>query len=649
MPSMRAATAVLLGLTTLSGCNPDPYPTEEGKILHLGTQALPKSMDPPQISDAYSGLLASQVYEGLLMYHPFARPYVLMPSLAAAMPEISDDSLVYTFRLKEGVRFADDPSFPEGAGREVTAHDFLYAFKRFSHPNTRAKGWWLFDGKIEGLNAWREQLQADIEAAREGGEEIAPDALWGLERPVPGFEVVDDYTLRFHLSAPYPQFLWVLAMSYTSVYPQEAVEHYGDEFRNHPVGTGPFRLVEYNPVYRAVYTRNENFREAFFPDPVNNEADRWLGWEDDVAAGWVSDPGARIPLLDGIEVRFIQEGQPRWLYFKNGHLDTLIPPKDNMTEAVVQGSLSPEFEERGIRLNPVTELGTVYMCMNTEDTLLSNVDVRRALALAFDHRWAVDNLYAGQATVSTSLIPRGVSGFVDYHPYHRDDGGSQLDRAREQLALAGYPGGVDPATGEPLRLRFESSGTSVAARHFSARFTDEMRRIGIEVDVVVNTFPQMIEKMRNKNFQLASLAWGFDYPDAQNILQLLYGPNKAPGINTSNFDDPVFNELYERAERMEDGPERTALYEDMSRIVSEQVPWVTRVHRIRQNLQQPWLENFKYTMVHDQYMRYADIDLPQRERLVSEWNRPVRWPLLVFLSVFMGLVAFTVRSGQEAS
>jgi ABC-type transport system substrate-binding protein len=198
-------------------------------------------------------------------------------------------------------------------------------------------------------------------------------------------------------------------------------------------------------------------------------------------------------------------------------------------------------------------------------------------------------------------------------------------------------------------MRFEGSGTSVANRHFAARFTDEMRRLGIEVDVIVNTFPQMIEKMRNKNFQMASLAWGFDYPDAQNILQLLYGPNKAPGINASNFDDPAFNELYERSERMEDGPERTALYEEMARIVSDQVPWVTRVHRIRQNLQQPWLENFKFTNVHNQYMRYVDIDLAERERLVSAWNRPVRWPLLVLLAVFAGLVGLAARSGREAS
>ena len=141
---------------------------------------------------------------------------------------------------------------------------------------------------------------------------------------------------------------------------------------------------------------------------------------------------------------------------------------------------------------------------------------------------------------------------------------------------------------------------------------------------------------------------GGDLPpwDAENLLQLLYGPNKSPGINASNFDNAAFNALYERAATMEDGPERTALYQEMSTIISDEVPWVTRAHRIRQNLQQPWLENFKYTGVTDQYIRYADIDLPERQRLVEEWNRPVRWPLVVVLG-FIALVVGTVLSNRE--
>ncbi|MEL6343679.1 MAG: ABC transporter substrate-binding protein [Myxococcota bacterium] len=630
----------------LLGCNPDPYPGESGKILHVGLRLLPQSMDPTQVSDEGSGVLASQVYEGLLMYHPFARPYQLMPALAAEMPEVSDDQLTYTFRLRDDIVFSDDPCFAGGTGRAVTASDFEYVFKRFAHPHARAKGWWLFDGKIQGLNAWRDGLRADIEAARGRGEEIGTTELWGLNRPVSGFEVVDDRTFRFHLTKPYPQFLWVLAMNYTAVYPHEAVAWYGDEFRNHPVGTGPFRLKSFNPVYRAVFERNPDYRPLRVPDPENTLSERWDGWEADRAAGLLQDAGATVPLLDGIEVRFILEDQPRWLYFQSGYLDFLNPPKDNTAQAVPRGDLSDELKQRGVRLQPETELGTVYTCLNTEDPLLSNVDVRRALALAFDHAWTVDNLYAGQAVVARTLIPPGVAGHVDHHPYHADDGRAQLARAREFLAKAGYAGGIDPKTGSPLRVRFESSGSSVTQRQFANRFVDDMRRLGVETDVIVNTFPQMIQKMRNKNFQIAGLAWGFDYPDAQNILQLLYGPNKSPGVNASNFDNASFNRLYEAAALLPDGPERTALYEQMSQIISDEVPWITRAHRIRQNLQQPWLQGFKYTSVHDQYYRYADVDVEQRATLVATWNRPVRWPVAVFLMGFIGLIVASVMQGR---
>ena len=247
------------------GCSPNPYPGETGRILHVGLRVLPKSFDPPQIEDESSGKISAPIYEGLLSYHPFARPYTLQPSLAASLPEVSEDALTYTFHLKRGVTFHDNECFEDGQGREMVAEDVLWAWKRFAHPSTHSKGWWLFDGKVEGLNEWRDTLKADITKARENGEEVGP--LWGIERDVPGFEWIDEYTLRIHLAKPYPQFLWVLAMQYTSVYPKEAVEHYGDQFRNNPVGTGPFMMKEYNPVYRAVFMANPDYREVRFPTP----------------------------------------------------------------------------------------------------------------------------------------------------------------------------------------------------------------------------------------------------------------------------------------------------------------------------------------------------------------------------------------------
>ncbi|MEZ5990646.1 MAG: ABC transporter substrate-binding protein [Planctomycetota bacterium] len=645
--SFRTVLAALsLGLPLLVGCSPDPYPGEHGKILHVSLRLMPKSFDPTEIEEEGSGKCAAHVYDGLLMYHPFARPYRLMPALAEAMPEVSEDRRTYTFRLRKGVRFQDDPCFPDGKGREVTAEDFVWCFKRFAHPVVNTPGWWLFDGWVEGLDAYRRQVDEERNALLAEGKDV-PE-LYGIDRDVAGVRAVDRYTLQLRLTRPYPQFLWVLAMPYTSAYPKEAVAYYRDEFRNHPVGTGPFQVTEYNPVYRAVYRRNPTYREDYFPDPRDKPEERWEGWEEDEAEGLLVNAGKRMPLLDGMEIRFILEDQPRWLYFKAGYSDFLNPPKDNVAEAIPGGDLSDEMKARGTRLRPWPELGTVYSCLNCKDPVLANVELRRAMALAFDHKWTVDNLYAGQAIVATSLIPPGVAGFDPaYHPYHSEDGRPRIAEARRHLAAAGYPGGRDPATGRPLRITLSNAAGSKTAEDFGIRFRDEMKELGIEVDIARMTFPQLTEVMRKADFQVAGLAWGFDYPDAQNILQLLYGPNKAPGINRANFENAEFDRLYEQAAVMEDSPERTRLYVRMAHIVADEVPWITRTHRIRPNLQQPWLTGFKYTETSYQFWRYSDVDAEARGRLVLEWNKPVRWPLAVLGALFAAFLVWTLNQGRR--
>ncbi len=648
---MRRVTAAVLASAVMllgAACSPNPYPGETGKILHVSLRLHPKSFDPPSIEEEGSGKCAAHVYDGLLMYHPFARPYKLIPALAKSMPEVSADQLTYTFELKRGLKFCDDPCFTatDGKSREVTAEDFVWCFKRFGHPRTQAKGWWLFDGKILGFNEWREARKNDVRALFAAHQPIDP--LVGIEKPVAGITALGRYKLRLRLTKPYPQLLWVLAMPYASVYPHEAIAYYKDEYRNHPVGTGPFRVKRFNPVYRVVHERNANFRDEWFPDPRNKPEDRIEGWDwqADEKRGLLKNAGKKLPLLDGMEIRFILEDQPRWLYFNAGYSDFLNPPKDNTEEAIVGGELSDEMKARGVRVDPWPELGTVYAALRTDDPVLSNVQLRRAMALAYDHAWTVKHLYGGQAIVATSLIPPGVAGYdPDYHPYHRSDGKAQLDKAREYMIKAGYPGGINPKTGKRLRLTFDNSGAGATQKQFAERFKHEMRQIGIDVVELVNTFPQLVEKMRTRNYQVTSLAWGFDYPDAQNILQLLYGPNEAPGINRTNFKNAEFDRLYEKASVLEDGPERTKLYVRMAHIVGDEVPWITRTHRIRQNLQHAWLSGFRYTETSYQYWRYADVDVQLRNASVEEWNKPTWWPVWVLALSFVALVGSAVLGG----
>ena len=196
MHKLRLVVATLLG--GLLACSPNPYPGEEGSILHVALSSTPKSLDPPMSEDSYSNKITSQIYEGLLAYHPYARPYQLVPALAADMPEVSEDQMTYTFTLRDDVVFQDDPCFPEGKGRRVTGEDFIFAFKRLAHPETKAKGWWIFDGKIEGLNEWRSKIASDIANLRAEGKEV-PE-LYGIDTPLSGIQHNDQNSEKAFLS-----------------------------------------------------------------------------------------------------------------------------------------------------------------------------------------------------------------------------------------------------------------------------------------------------------------------------------------------------------------------------------------------------------------------------------------------------------------
>jgi len=95
------------------------------------------------------------IYDTLYRYKYLARPYEIVPNLAVAMPEVSEDGLTYTFKIKKGVFYADDAAFPKGKGREVFAEDFVYSIKRHFDVANRSQGSWLWDGKIIGLNEWK--------------------------------------------------------------------------------------------------------------------------------------------------------------------------------------------------------------------------------------------------------------------------------------------------------------------------------------------------------------------------------------------------------------------------------------------------------------------------------------------------------------
>ncbi|MEK6623499.1 MAG: ABC transporter substrate-binding protein, partial [Bdellovibrionota bacterium] len=359
------------------------------KVLNLVVTAKIKGIDPIYADDRYSSNEVARVYEGLLEYHYLKRPYTLVPNLAESLPEVSADGFTYTFKIRQGVFFHDDQAFPNGKGRELVAEDFVYSFKRLADPKLQSTGWWLLDGKIKGLNEWR-----DKNASKD---------VVDYSEAIEGVQAVDKNTLRFVLKKNFPQFLYSLAMTFTVAVPREVVEFYGKEFLNHPVGTGPFILPKFEQTNKITYTKNPKFRTKLYPSEASDEYKK---------LGYLDDAGKTLPLIDKVIVTILEEDQPRWLNFQKGNLDYIGIPKDNFASALTPSrQLSDDLAKKGIQLMIEPSLDVTYTAFNHENPLFQNVKLRRAMSLAYDVNKSNELFYNGTALPAQSVIPPGIAGY----------------------------------------------------------------------------------------------------------------------------------------------------------------------------------------------------------------------------------------------
>lgn len=561
---------------------------EEREINLISPEKI-AGFDPINASDRYSGNEAGKVYEGLFEFHPLKRPYELMPNLAESLPTVSSDGLTYTFKIRKGVLFHDSPAFKDGIGRELKADDVIYSIKRLADPKLNAKGWWVLDDRLAGLNEWKTKYSTA--EATNYAEEIE------------GLKKVDDYTVQMKLKKPFPQFLYALAMPYTFIVAKEAVEHFGKEFLNYPVGTGPFILPKFEQTSMITYVRNPKFREKFYPSE---------GEEGDDKLGLLADAGKKIPLVDKINVHIIVESQPKWLSFMKAK-DDLIEVKDvNIQQSINENKdLRPEHKEKGIRMfmNPV--LDVTYFAFNHEEAIFKNKKLRQAMNLAFDRAGYNRLFHENTAFEAQGPVPPGLAGNRKEfkNPYTKYD----VEQAKKLLAEAGYPGGKGLPT---IVVQTRSDTISRQQIEF---FEKSMEKIGINIDVGMNTWPELVNKVTKKQHQMYAMAWGADYPDAENFLGLLYCPNQSPGSNGANYCNTEFDALYKTATIMQDSPERTAMYEKLNEMAALDVPWIINFHRTDIYLAQAWLKNYKHMEFNHTQFQYLNVDLEVKKQLSKKF------------------------------
>ncbi len=561
---------VLLALT--AGCARET--TDLSADVLFGETTRIRGFDPVKAGDFASALAVSRIYEGLLQYAYLERPYRLEPLLAESMPAVSPDGLTYVFALRRGIYFQDDPCFVAtgGKGRELTAADFVYSILRVADQKNASTGYWAFQDRIVGLDAFR---------AASG---TAGPTDYGL--PVAGLCAIDRYTLKITLTQPYPQILWVLTMPYAVALPCEAVEFYGNELVNHPVGTGPFMLKSWWRNYRLEYVRNLKWAESGRQDcyPLS-------GSKEDHAQGLLADAGRSLPFLKSIVEYVVADDSTKWMMFVTGRLDRFRSiSRDNWSMvATADRQLHNDLAARGVRLISQPTLEIYYVGFNMDDPVLgSNRALRQALTCAFNTAsWL--HFYDQRVIRPTCPVPAELIGGAIPERFPFD-----LARARSLLAQAGYPQGVDPKTGRRLQLTMElASADNVEIRQSSELIIDFMNKIGVAIRPIYNNKPAFFDKIERRQAQMFRLSWSADYPDAQNFLQLFYSANVSPGPNRTNYINPAFDQLYEQARLMADSPQRLALYRQLADLISEDCPWIFTHQPLAYELQQAWVANVK--------------------------------------------------------
>jgi ABC-type transport system substrate-binding protein len=603
---VSAAAVIALATVGLSGCDRSApaaaaseslTPTSPGlKVYRHTFDDAPTSLDPVQSSTIYSSWVILNAYDTLYTYKYLARPYQLKPNLADGWPEISPDLLTYTIRIKQGVLFQDDPCFPGGKGREVVAEDIVYSIKRQFDPGNRAQGAWLWQGRVAGIDAWKE-----------AGSDYLKD--------VPGLRALDRHTLRVTLTRPYPQLLDTFAQAFSAIVPREAVERYGAEFPIHPVGSGPFKLVSYDTA-RVVLDRNPHYRQ----EPVDLAAE---GYDPATQrfTGVERIQGRSPPFVDRLIIDFIKEDSPAWNSFTKGNEAQYVKLAPEKTEEVLESKspvrLRPQFAAKYQVIGGV-EAGFVYEVFNFADPNFGynpdpvrqarNKALRCAIMKAWDWKARNDSWYFGLGVVFPGMIPPAVP---EYDPdVSRETLTRDVEGARRLLRENGW-------TADNLPVLEYGNTSSIKYRMFYEQLRAWLADIGYPPAKVRNkiypTFGDINRAWRESELPIIAQGWKLDYPDAENTLQLYYGPNKAPGSNLANYQNPEYDRLYEQASVMLPSPERTALYRRMNQMLLDDCIGLASISR---TVIQLWHKNVialpDREITGGSFLKYVDV-LPEGE------------------------------------
>jgi peptide/nickel transport system substrate-binding protein len=513
--------ALVFGL--LASCNRGNDANQREKVFRYNQTGGLKTLDPALAGDRATVWATTQIFNGLFDLDENLHPY---PALAETWT-ISPDEQTYTFKIRKGVKFHNNPCFAGGIGRELKAKDFVYSFKRILDPKTASTGAWIFRSCV--------LLRSDGYAADSA------------------FVALDDYTLQVRLSRKFPPFMELLTMPYAFVVPEEAVEKYGKEFRKNPVGTGAFMLTspeQWQEGQSLTLVKNTNY------------------WKRDFN-------GNRLPYLDVVQVQFIEDANQAFREFEAGKLDFITGLPENAKDLLDNTGKIKEAYRKQYNIEKIPYMNTEYVGFQLspenygKDTShpFLNLKFRQALSYAIDREALVLSLrngigIPGVSGVTPPAIPSFDSTRVKGYTYDQR-------KALELLKEAGFAGGANVPE---IVLSTYSSDKPIA--EFLQK---QWEAIGVKVKIQQNQFVTHKDLVDNGKVNFFRGSWLGDYPDAENYFAMFYSKNLSPaGPNKTHYINKEFDKLYDEAQEKDDHDDNHFLlyeyYHKMDQMIMDAAP-----------------------------------------------------------------------------
>jgi ABC-type transport system substrate-binding protein len=681
----------------------------ENSPRHLDPTASYWSNDTPYTYQIYEPVYGYHYLKRPFVLIPKTAVEVVKPKyLDKAGQPLPDDAApeqiaesVYDIRIKPGIRFQPHPAFakdekgaylyhamkPGEIGkrrtpwdfehmgtRELVAEDYVYSLKRQATTRITTPIFGIFSEYIIGLKEYGDLIKAEDAKLRQGWDASSLDKPFLDFRrwPLAGASAPEKHLLRVRIKGKYPQWNYWMNMSFTAPMPWEADAFYaqpemaarGMNLDQWPVGTGPYMMTEFVKDRYHVMKRNPNYRGEPYPCE---------GAPGDKEAGLLDDCGKTTPFIDTLVSVIEREAVPRKSKFRQGFYDfETFERTDTGIEhrVAMQDSeeVRQEYLDRGFRLNKFSDVNSYIIAFNMLDPVvgngstpeqdLRNRKLRQAISIAIDwEEWSkIFPRKAGDTAMSP--LPPGIFGsregtpegvnpithrLVDGKPVRRD-----IAEAKKLLAEAGYPEGRDAATGKPLVVNYDAYFPATPERKPEIDWVvRQFAKIDIQMEVRATDNNQFQDKVRKGKYQVFWLGWNADYPDAENFLFLLYGPNgktKFDGENTSNYANPVFDKLFSQMKSIDDGPAKQKLIDDMVKIARDDAPWTMGFYPYASAAVQHWVYNSKPAVLIRDQGRYLRLDSRERVAKLAEWNKPVWWPILLLVAGLAALIAVAVRS-----